>query len=211
MLFRLRKLRPTLAERAAPRASPHATRLVRCYACARAFEASAHAESCGCPGCGRALRLPDVVVRDGHWGGSIQTAGVVRVLPGCTVRASLILASGDVLIEGAVHAMIVSGGTVRITSTGSLHGGARCATLAVEPGAVVSGGPFESPSDAIGTIDIDLAMRSRPGRGPAARVDALADSQAEPKPVPIARPKPPSDSTEVIVRPPDAPRLRVVR
>ena len=51
MLFRFRKNRPTLAERAAPRLPAHATRVVRCYRCGRAFDASAHAESTSCPGC----------------------------------------------------------------------------------------------------------------------------------------------------------------
>ena len=205
MLFRLRKRRPTLAERAAPRLPAHATRVVRCYRCGHAFEASAFAESTGCPSCGGAVRIPDVTINTGHWGGSIQTAGRVHVLPDCTVRASLIVASGDVLIEGIVHAMVIAGGTVRVTATGQLRGGARCATLVIEPGAIVRGGPFESPSLALGAVDIDQAARAKPGKGPAARVEAL-DSEIEPKPAPAEPPMP------IIVPRADGPaRLRVVR
>lgn len=201
MLFRLRRSRPTLAERAAPRQPAHALRLVRCYRCAGAFEASVHAESTSCPRCAGAVRIPDVTVRTGHWGGSIQTAGSVRVLPGCTVRAGLIVASGDILIEGRVHAMLIAGGAVRVTSQGELRGGARCKTLVIDPGALVRGGPFEAPSDALGTVSIDAAARVVPGRGPAADVAGTrsATTEIEPKPLVVTLP------------PPGTPRLRVVR
>lgn len=196
MLFRLLRSRPTLAERSAPRLPAHATRPVRCYRCARLFEASAFAESTSCPACAGAIRLPDLVLDKGHWGGSIQTAGSVTVPAGATVRASLIVASGDVLISGHVHAMIIAGGTVRITAGAELRGGARCKTLIVDPGALIRGGPFEAPSNALGTVDIDAAARAIPGKGPAARVpilDQAAEALIETKPYPLPRhpPKPP--------------------
>lgn len=193
MLFRLRRIRPTLAERAAPRLPAHATRVVRCYRCARVFEASAFAESTCCPGCGGAVRIPDVCLDKGHWGGSVQTAGAVTVPHGSTVRSSLIVASGDINIEGQVHAMLISGGTVRIGPGGELRGGARCRTLIVEPGALIRGGPFEAPSDVIGRIDIDAAARAVPGKGPAATVGLLESPsgiEIEGKPL-IVRPPPP--------------------
>lgn len=201
MLFRLRRIRPTLAERAAPRLPAHATRVLRCYRCGASFEASAFAESTSCPKCAGAVRTPDLVLDKGHWGGSIQTAGTVRVPPGSTVRSSLIVASGDVIIEGRVYAMIIAGGTVRIASGGELRGGARCRTLVVDPGALIRGGPFEAPSDALGTIDIDTAARSVPGKGPAAHIEALA-IEIEGKPLIITAPQTP---------PGPPPRLRVVR
>lgn len=101
--------------------------------------------------------------------------------------------------------MIIAGGTVRIASGGELRGGARCRTLVVDPGALIRGGPFEAPSDALGTIDIDTAARSVPGKGPAAKVEALAANSAmeiEGKPLVITAPQTPAG-------PP--PRLRVVR
>tara|TARA_R110000782_G_scaffold102243_2_gene189225 strand:- start:5418 stop:6035 length:618 start_codon:yes stop_codon:yes gene_type:complete len=205
MLFRLRRIRPTLAERAAPRLPAHATRVLRCYRCGASFEASAFAESTSCPKCAGAVRTPDLLLDKGHWGGSIQTAGTVRVPHGATVRSSLIVASGDVLIEGRVYAMIIAGGTVRIAAGGELRGGARCRTLVVDPGALIRGGPFEAPSDALGTVDIDTAARSIPGKGPAAHVEALTASSAmeiEGKPLIITAPQTPAG-------PP--PRLRVVR
>ncbi len=180
MLFRLRRFRPSLLERAAPRLPAHATRVVRCYRCGRSFEASAFAESTVCPGCGGAVRLPDMVLGRGHWGGSVQTAGTVLVPEGATVRSSLIVASGDITIEGKAHAMLISGGTIRVGARGELRGGARCRVLVVDPGAVVRGGPFEAPSDALGTVDIDAAARAVPGKGPAAWVEALEEPAPEP-------------------------------
>lgn len=206
MLFRLRRIRPTLAERNAPRLPAHATRVLHCYRCGKAFEASAFAESTGCAKCGGAVRIPDVTIDKGHWGGAIQTAGRVHVLPGCTVRSSLIVASGDVLIEGTVHAMIIAGGKVHITASGQLRGGARCRTLIIEPGAIVFGGPFESHAEVLGTIDIETAARSTPGKGPAARVPGL-QGEIEPKPAP---PEPVVVRIPLTRRADDLPRLRVV-
>jgi hypothetical protein len=190
MLFRLRRFRPSLLERAAPRLPAHATRVVRCYRCGKSFEASAFAESTVCPSCGGAVRLPDMVLDKGHWGGSVQTAGTVVIPEGATVRSSLIVASGDITIDGKVHAMLISGGTVRVGAKAELRGGARCRVLIVAPGAVVRGGPFEAPSDALGTVDIDAAARAVPGKGPAAWVEAL--EEPAPEPLVITRPvKPP--------------------
>lgn len=208
MLFRLRRTRPTLAERSAPKLPAHATRVLRCYHCGRSFEASAFAESTGCAKCGGPVRIPDITIETGHWGGALQTAGRVHVTPGSTVRASLIVASGDVLIEGTVHAMIVSGGQVHVTKEGQLRGGARCKTLIVEPGAIVFGGPFESHSNALGSIDIETAARSTPGKGPAARVPGL-ESQIEPKPAPSPVIVPPVRLPKT-QRADGLPRLRVV-
>lgn len=204
MLFRLRRIRPTLAERAAPRHPAHATRVVRCYRCNNTFEASAFAESTSCPKCAGAVRLPDLILNKGHWGGCLQTAGTVRVPAGATVRASLIIASGDILIEGRVYAMLISGGTVRIAANAELRGGARCRTLVVDPGALIRGGPFEAPSAALGTVDVDAAARVIPGRGPAADVPGTrtaANLQTEVEPKPLV----------VMIPPPNTPRLRVVR
>lgn len=209
MLFRFRRTRPTLADRNAPRLPAHATRVLRCYRCGASFEASAFAESTSCPRCSGAVRIPDVIVEGGHWGGSIQTAGRVVVPVSCTVRSSLIVASGDIVIEGKVHAMLLAGGTVRVASTGELRGGARCRTLIVEPGALIRGGPFETPSEALGTVDIDAAARAVPGRGPAARVPAL-QAQADPQPDPRHGPDP-RPPVIVTLPAPDTRRLRVVR
>jgi hypothetical protein len=192
MLFRLRRIRPTLAERDAPRLPAHATRPVRCYRCAHCFEASAFAESTSCPRCAGAVRIPDLVLDHGHWGGSLQTAGRVHVPAGATVRSSLIVASGDILIEGRVYAMLIAGGTVRVGPHAELRGGARCRTLIVDPGALIRGGPFEAPSNALGTVNIDAAARAIPGKGPAADVPGAPrpGDTVEP-PIVFTRPAPP--------------------
>ncbi|MFK7884652.1 MAG: polymer-forming cytoskeletal protein [Phycisphaerales bacterium] len=206
MLFRLRKVRPTLADRNAPRLPAHATRAIRCYRCGSSFETSAFAESTCCASCGGAVRVPNITVDRGHWGGSLQTAGCLHVTAGSTVRANLVVASGDILIDGTVHAMLIAGGTIRVTQHAQLRGGARCKTLIIEPGAIVQGGPFESHSDALGKVDIEMASRAVPGKGPAADVEALQigqESQIEPKPVIIRMP------TQIRSNR-DEPRLRVV-
>ena len=98
--------------------------------------------------------------------------------------------------------MCVSGGTVTITATGELRGGVRAKSVIIEPGARITGSVIESPSNALGSLDIDAAARARPGTGPA--------SQIEIKPFedPLAAPEPPQ--TIVLPRSTQQ-RLRVVR
>lgn len=100
-----------------------------------------------------------------------MTTESVHIHDSAKVLANLIIASGDILIEGIVHGMCVCGGTARITATGELKGGIRASQLIIEAGAKLEGSIIEAPSNAIGTIDVDAAIRARPGTGPAAQIE----------------------------------------
>jgi len=196
-----------LRDRASKRPDPHATKLVRCYRCGRSLEISAHAESGSCPHCAGNLRLLDIEITKGHWGTSLLTTGTIHVHKDAKVVANLLIASGDITIEGIVDGMCISGATTRITESGELKGGTRTAKLIVEPGALIRGSLFETPSKALGTIDVDAAVRARPGKGPASEISFKHPQRSAPpcKPEPIIETK---QATPIAS---GLPRLRVVR
>ncbi len=192
-----------LRDRASKRPDPHATRVVRCYRCGGILEVSAHAESGSCPHCAGNLRLVDISVTKGHWGTSLLTTGSIHIHPHAKVAANLLIASGDITIEGIVDAMCISGGKTHITETGQLQGGTRTAQLIVDPGALIRGSLFETPSDALGKVDVDAAVRARPGKGPASEIAFKHAKRNQPTPKIL--------STQPTTAPTGPPRLRVVR
>ena len=160
-----------MRERGAARAVVPESRTVTCYRCCGTSTVSGFAESSSCPHCAGNLRLLPIDILKGHWGTSIMTTESVHIHDSAKVIANLIIASGDILIEGIVHGMCVCGGTARISSTGELKGGIRASQLIIDAGARLEGSIVEAPSEAIGKIDVDAAIRARPGTGPAAQIE----------------------------------------
>lgn len=197
-----------MRDRGSPRIAVPESRQVTCYRCTKTSIVSGYAESSSCPHCAGNLRLLPIEIIKGHWGSSIMTTESVLVHEHAKVIANLVVASHDIIIEGAIHSMCVCGGTAIVRSTGELKGGVRAAQLIIEPGATIEGSIVESPSTALGTIDVDAAARARPGTGPAAQIEFLS---VPPNPHPthqIIEHK----RLEPIVVPKDRPpRLRVVR
>lgn len=160
-----------MRDRASARTVVPQSRDVVCYRCGATLPVSGYAESASCPNCAGNLRLLTLDIEKGHWGTSLMTTESITVHPEAQVIANLAIASGDILIAGNVHAMCISGGTVTITSTGELKGGLRAARVIIEPGARIIGSVIESPSNALGKIDVDAASRARPGTGVAAQIE----------------------------------------
>jgi len=158
-----------IRERPAPRApSPEHTQVL-CYHCARRSAHSVFAETGSCPRCARQLRFGDRLIEHEHWGTSILTTGSIRITKDAGVHANLIVCSRDLIIEGAVHAMCLVGGRATVAAHALVKGGIRAAALDLAPGATIDACLIETRSSALGTIDLDDAARSAPGKGPAAR------------------------------------------
>ncbi|MCR9074423.1 MAG: polymer-forming cytoskeletal protein [bacterium] len=191
-----------MRDRGAARPVVPQSRDVVCYRCAAVLPVSGYAESASCPKCAGNLRLLPLEITKGHWGTSLLTTESIIVHPEAQVIANLTVASGNITIAGSVHSMCIAGGTVTLAQTGELRGGVRAARVIIEPGARITGSVIESPSKALGTLDIEAAARARPGTGPA--------SQIEIKPFedPLSAPEPPP--TIVLPRSTQQ-RLRVVR
>jgi hypothetical protein len=190
-----------MRDRGASRPVIAQSRDVVCYRCSSTLPVSGYAESASCPMCAGNLRLMPIEVHKGHWGTSLMTTESIIVHPEAQVIANISVASGDIRIDGSANTMCISGSTVTISSSGELRGGVRAARVVIEPGARIIGSVIESPSTALGSLDIDAAARARPGTGPASQIKLL-----EPEPIehdPIAG---------TILEPvASLPRLRVVR
>lgn len=160
-----------MRDRAAARVVVPQSRDVVCYRCGATLPVSGYAESASCPKCAGNLRLLTLDITKGHWGTSLMTTESITVHPEAQVIANLAIASGNILVSGSVNAMCIAGGTVTITETGELKGGLRAARVIIEPGARIIGSVIESPSNALGRIDVDAAARARPGTGPASQIE----------------------------------------
>lgn len=168
---RFRPPRFLLRERDAPRAAAPEQRTVTCYRCAKPSDHSAYAESGSCPHCAGRLVFPDALIDAGRWGASVQTTGNVWITDSADVRTNLIICSGDLRIAGRVHAMCICGGRATIDHTADIRGGIRAASLDLAPGASIRGCLIETKSNALGSIDLEAALRAAPGRGPAAQIE----------------------------------------
>jgi len=160
-----------MRDRGAARSPNYESRTVTCYRCAKTAVVSGFAESASCPHCAGNLRLIPIEVTKGHWGSSLMTTESIMVHPEAKVIANLMVASHDIVIEGSVHSMCICGGTATLSPTAQLKGGVRANTLVIQPGATIEGSIFESPSCALGKLDVDAASRARPGTGPAAEIE----------------------------------------
>jgi Polymer-forming cytoskeletal len=200
-----------MRDRGAARTQIPQSRQVTCYRCAKQSTVSGFAESASCAHCAGNLRLLPINIEKGHWGSSIMTTESVHVHESAQVIANLIIASGDLLIEGAVHAMCICAGKARITSTAELKGGIRAAQLSIDAGAKLEGTVVESPSTAIGKIDIESAIRARPGTGAAAIIEVKRDQPSSTAPRKPDRELDPKPHKPMIIGPNYPPRLRVVR
>jgi len=100
-----------------------------------------------------------------------MTTESIIVRPQAKVIANILIASHDIIIEGAVQGMCICGGTATITATGDLKGGVRAAKLIIQAGATIDGSIVEAPSIALGSVDVDAASRARPGTGPASQIE----------------------------------------
>lgn len=178
-----------MRERAAARVEVPQSRDVVCYRCAATLPVSGYAESASCPRCAGNLRLLPLEITKGHWGNSLMTTESITVNDGAQVIANLTIASQNITISGSVHSMCIAGQTVTITESGELRGGIRAARVVILPGAKIIGSVIESPSTALGSVDVDAASRARPGTGPAAQIEIkpFEDPLAPPPPAPTIR------------------------
>ncbi|NQX95790.1 MAG: polymer-forming cytoskeletal protein [Erythrobacter sp.] len=176
------------------------TRDVVCYRCGASLPVSGYAESASCPKCAGNLRLLPIEITKGHWGTSLLTTESIVVHEDAQLIANISVASGDIRIDGSAQTMCIAGGTVTISSTGELRGGVRAARIVIEPGAKIIGSVIESPSAALGTLDIDAAARARPGTGPASQIEVLTTDQVAEEPIAgmIVAPKTPHPRLSVV-------------
>lgn len=127
-------------------------RRARCYHCGGSFEASPKAITASCPSCHRQCTTQDVTIKMLHWGGNIQSCGLVTIARRAKAVTQLCVASAGVRVLGSLEATILSGGPVFLAKTAIVRGGVVAPSLVVERGAVLEGGIVQVPRDPIGIV-----------------------------------------------------------
>ena len=122
------------------RARAPARRDVRCYLCGHRFEVSAKTMSTPCPGCHRALKVEDVVIKSYLPVNDLQTCGKITITKRGRVAAKLIQAGEGIFCEGSIEGSVETDGEVLLGAKASWKGDtlqSRKLTMAV--GASVAG------------------------------------------------------------------------
>jgi len=115
-------------------------REIRCYLCGHPFEVSAKALSTTCPGCHKAIKVEDMVVKSYVPVNDLQTCGKIRVTRRGRVAARSVQTGAGLLLEGTVEGSVVSDGSIKLGPKSNWKGKAlKGRTLLVSEGAVLDG------------------------------------------------------------------------
>ncbi len=122
------------------RRKPAPRRDVVCYLCGHVFEVSAKTMSTSCPGCHRAIKIEDVVIKSYLPVNELQTCGSIHITKRGRVAAKLVSAGGDIKCEGIVEGAMTTPGELsfgpKATWAGAYLRGRR---LTISPGASLEG------------------------------------------------------------------------
>ena len=89
-------------------------RSVRCYLCGRGFDVSSRAMSTTCPGCHKAIKIEDLVVKSYIPVVDLQTCGRIRITKRGRVAAQRIQCGDGIVCEGAMEGSIETDGEVHM-------------------------------------------------------------------------------------------------
>jgi hypothetical protein len=95
-----------------PRGKPAQRRMIRCYLCGRTQEVSGKAMSTTCPGCHKAIRIEDLVIKTYTPVNDLETCGRIVVTKKGRVAAKRIRAGDGIECEGVIHGTLETAGNV---------------------------------------------------------------------------------------------------
>lgn len=95
-------------------AKAQAKRTVYCYLCGHGIEVSPRAMSTTCPGCHKAIKIEDVIVKSYVPVVDLQTCGMIRITKRGRVAAKRIQCGGGIVCEGAMEGCIETEGAVEL-------------------------------------------------------------------------------------------------
>lgn len=117
-----------------------AKRTVRCYLCGTAQQVSAQTMSTTCPGCNKAIKVEDVVVKSYVPVTELQTCGAIRITKRGRVAAKRIQCGGGVFCEGSMEGVVETDGPVELGPNASWKGKSlQSRSLLIAPGAKLMG------------------------------------------------------------------------
>ncbi len=89
-----------------------AKRTVRCYFCGYELVVSARAMSTTCPGCHKAIKIEDLVVKSYVPVVDLQTCGRIRITKRGRVAAKLIQSGDGIICDGSMEGVVETDGDV---------------------------------------------------------------------------------------------------
>ncbi len=98
------------------------TRAVRCYLCGYRFTVSLRAMSTTCPGCNKAIKIEDMVVKTYVPVVDLQTCGRIRVTKRGRIAARRIQCGEGITCDGAIEAAIETDGDISFGPKSSWKG-----------------------------------------------------------------------------------------
>ncbi len=115
-------------------------RKIRCYLCGRSLEVSAKAMSSTCPGCNRAIKIEDVIVKSYVPVIELQTCGKIKVTKRGRVAAKHILSGDGIDCEGSIDGCVETEGKVKFGPKAVWRGKTlQSRSLAIADGATLQG------------------------------------------------------------------------
>ncbi len=119
---------------------PSVRRNIRCYLCGRPMEVSSKTMSTTCPGCNRAIKIEDVLVKSYVPVNDLQTCGRIKVTKRGRIAAKHIQSGDGIECEGSIEGSIESEGCMRLGPKSNWKGRAlQSQSLAVSEGATLHG------------------------------------------------------------------------
>ena len=119
---------------------PTARRQVRCYFCGHILDVSGKTLSTTCPGCHKAIKVEDVVIKTYLPVNDVQTCGMITVTKRGRIAARRVQSGDGVVCEGSIEGKVETPGPVQLGPKSSWKGPALTSkTLAVDDGAKLVG------------------------------------------------------------------------
>jgi len=98
------------------------TRAIRCYLCGYRFTVSARAMSTTCPGCNKAIKIEDMVVKTYVPVVDLQTCGRIKITKRGRIAARRIQCGDGITCDGTIEAAIETDGDVSFGPKSSWKG-----------------------------------------------------------------------------------------
>ncbi len=119
---------------------PSVKRKIRCYLCGWRLEVSSKTMSTTCPGCNRAIKIEDVLVKSYVPVNDLQTCGRIKITNRGRVAAKHIQSGDGIECEGSIEGSIESEGCMRLGPKAAWKGRAlQSQSLAISEGATLHG------------------------------------------------------------------------
>ena len=123
---------------------------IRCYLCGYRLTVSMRAMSTSCPGCKKAIKIEDVIVKTYIPVVDLQTCGRIKITKRGRVAARRIQSGGGIVCDGVMEGAIETDGEVQMGPKASWKGSLlQSRSLAIADGAKLIGlvsVPWKRPS-----------------------------------------------------------------